>query len=168
MTQTEDKIITCPKSKGDLCYETQITPEITNWFSLSCGFWTNSLMKKDSDFYNEQLNILPELYKELAWEDPETGLIWLPTTINDPKHGMVFANGPSSQQWAWAAVKSVPVTAEEKEKYPQEWKSKTSLQKLCMMRALRPDRMLYALSLFVEEKLGRKYVENRTIECEFF
>jgi dynein heavy chain len=35
------------------------------------------------------------------------------------------------------------------------------------MRALRPDRMLYALSLFVEEKLGRKYVENRTIECKF-
>jgi len=34
------------------------------------------------------------------------------------------------------------------------------------MRALRPDRMLYALSLFVEEKLGRKYVENRTIECK--
>lgn len=32
------------------------------------------------------------------------------------------------------------------------------------MRALRPDRMLYALSLFVEEKLGRKYVENRAIE----
>jgi dynein heavy chain len=36
------------------------------------------------------------------------------------------------------------------------------------MRALRPDRMIYALSLFVEEKLGRKYVENRTIECKFF
>jgi hypothetical protein len=34
------------------------------------------------------------------------------------------------------------------------------------MRALRPDRMLYALSLFAEEKLGRKYVENRTIECK--
>jgi dynein heavy chain len=36
------------------------------------------------------------------------------------------------------------------------------------MRALRPDRMLYALSLFAEEKLGRKYVENRTIECKIF
>ena len=32
------------------------------------------------------------------------------------------------------------------------------------MRALRPDRMLYALNLFVEEKLGHKYVEVRTIE----
>jgi len=75
-------------------------------------------MKKDSDFYNEQIEILPELYKELAWEDNETGLIWFPTTINDPIKGMIFANGPSAQQWAWAAVKSIPVSEEEKEKYP--------------------------------------------------
>lgn len=33
----------------------------------------------------------------------------------------------------------------EKEKFPQEWKGKSSLQKLIMMRALRPDRMTYAL-----------------------
>jgi hypothetical protein len=45
-----DKIINCPKSGGDLCYETQVTPEITNWMSLSCGFWTNSLMKKEVNF----------------------------------------------------------------------------------------------------------------------
>jgi dynein heavy chain len=69
----------------------------------------------------------------------------------------------SAKRWK----KFVESEAPEKEKFPQEWKSKTSLQKLCIMRALRPDRMLYALSLFVEEKLGRKYVENRTIECKF-
>ena len=28
----------------------------------------------------------------------------------------------------------------EKEKFPQEWKKKNSLQKLCMLRAMRPDR----------------------------
>lgn len=33
----------------------------------------------------------------------------------------------------------------EKEKFPQEWKNKTALQRLCMMRALRPDRMTYAV-----------------------
>ncbi|KAF4519850.1 hypothetical protein B566_EDAN005192, partial [Ephemera danica] len=52
----------------------------------------------------------------------------------------------------------------EKEKFPQEWKNKTPLQKLCMMRALRPDRMTYALKVFIEEKLGSKYVEGRTVE----
>jgi hypothetical protein len=113
-----DKIIACPKSGGDLCYETQVTPEITNWMSLSCGYWTNSLMTKDSDFYKEQFEVLPELYKALAWEDPETKLTWLPQTINLPTQGMVFANGTSSDNWKWAAVKATQVTEEEKEKYP--------------------------------------------------
>ena len=66
----------------------------------------------------------------------------------------------SAKRWK----KFVESECPEKEKFPQEWKSKTSLQKLCMMRGLRPDRMLYALSLFVEEKLGRKYTENRAVE----
>jgi len=33
-----------------------------------------------------------------------------------------------------------------------------------MMRALRPDRMTYAVMGFVEEKLGSKFVENRSVE----
>jgi dynein heavy chain len=47
----------------------------------------------------------------------------------------------SAKRWK----KYVEMEAPEKEKLPQEWKNKTPLQKLCMMRALRPDRMLYAL-----------------------
>jgi hypothetical protein len=113
-----DKIIMCPKSGGDLCYETQVTPEITNWMSLSCGYWTNSLMKQDSEFYNEQMETLPELYKDLAWKDESTKLIWLPQTINEPQKGMVFANGTNAQEWKWSAVKAVPVTEEEKYKFP--------------------------------------------------
>ncbi len=52
----------------------------------------------------------------------------------------------------------------EKEKFPQEWKKKDPLQRLCMMRCLRPDRMTYAVLGFVEEKLGGKFVENRAVE----
>jgi dynein heavy chain len=52
----------------------------------------------------------------------------------------------------------------EKEKFPQEWKNKSALQKLCMMRALRPDRMTYAIKSFVEEKLGTKFTESRSVE----
>ena len=32
------------------------------------------------------------------------------------------------------------------------------------MRALRPDRMTYAVQGFVEEKLGAKFVEHRSVE----
>ncbi|XP_034468683.1 dynein heavy chain 11, axonemal isoform X3 [Hippoglossus hippoglossus] len=60
--------------------------------------------------------------------------------------------------------KMVESECPEKEKFPQEWKGKSSLQKLIMMRALRPDRMTYALRNFVEEKLSVKYTEGRKTE----
>uniref|UniRef100_A0A8C0DXP1 Dynein axonemal heavy chain 9 n=1 Tax=Balaenoptera musculus TaxID=9771 RepID=A0A8C0DXP1_BALMU len=52
----------------------------------------------------------------------------------------------------------------EKEKFPHEWKHKTGLQRLCMMRAMRPDRMTYAMRDFIEEKLGSKYVVGRALD----
>lgn len=66
----------------------------------------------------------------------------------------------SAKRWKKFAESECP----EKEKFPQEWKNKTSLQKLCIMRALRPDRMTYAVRNFIEEKLGNKYVEGRQVE----
>ncbi|KAL6475225.1 hypothetical protein MHYP_G00162650 [Metynnis hypsauchen] len=66
----------------------------------------------------------------------------------------------SAKRWK----KFVESECPEKEKFPQEWKNKTSLQRLCMMRALRPDRMTYAVRDFVEEKLGSKYVMGRSVD----
>ena len=104
-----DKIINCPKSGGDLCYQTEINKDITNYLSLSCGFWTNTLMEKDSEFYNEQISTLPELHKDISWEDPSTGLILIRHTINIPEVGMIFANGTDVEEWGWAAVKAIPL-----------------------------------------------------------
>lgn len=47
----------------------------------------------------------------------------------------------SAKRWK----KFIESEAPEKEKFPQEWKNKDALQKLCMMRAMRPDRMTYAV-----------------------
>ncbi|GCC24108.1 hypothetical protein chiPu_0002508 [Chiloscyllium punctatum] len=66
----------------------------------------------------------------------------------------------SANRWK----KIVESEAPEKEKLPQEWKNKGPMEKLCMMRCMRPDRMTYAVSGFVEEKLGAKYVEGRSME----
>ncbi|XP_034563350.1 dynein heavy chain 9, axonemal [Notolabrus celidotus] len=66
----------------------------------------------------------------------------------------------SAKRWKKFVESGCP----EKEKFPQEWKNKTSLQRLCMMRALRPDRMTYAVRDFVEEKLGSKYVIGRSLD----
>ncbi|XP_006898632.1 PREDICTED: LOW QUALITY PROTEIN: dynein heavy chain 9, axonemal [Elephantulus edwardii] len=66
----------------------------------------------------------------------------------------------SSKSWKKFMESECP----EKEKFPQEWKNKTALQRLCMMRAMRPDRMTYAMRDFVEEKLGSKYVMGRALD----
>jgi len=113
-----EEIINCPKSGGDLCYKTQVTPDIYNFMSLSCGFWTNSLMKEGEEFYETQMETLPELYKDLAWIDEKTGLTWIPNTINQPGLGMVFANGSNTQNWGWAAVKAIKIPKNERKKHP--------------------------------------------------
>jgi hypothetical protein len=113
-----EEIINCPKSGGDLCYKVQVAPEIYNYMSISCGFWTNSFMTEDHEFYMQQMGTLPELYKDLAWKDPETGLIWLPNTINVQDKGMVFANGTNALSWRWAAVKAIEIPKKEQKKHP--------------------------------------------------
>jgi hypothetical protein len=113
-----EEIIPCAKSGGDLCYRTQVTPDISNYLSLSCGFWTNSLMKKGEEFYESQMEILPELYKDLAWVDESTGLTWVPNTINEPGLGMIFANGTNAQNWQWAAVKSIKIPEDQRKNHP--------------------------------------------------
>jgi hypothetical protein len=113
-----EEIINCPKSGGDLCYKVQVAPEIYNYMSISCGFWTNSFMTEDHEFYMQQMETLPELYKDLAWKDPETELIWLPNTINVQDKGMVFANGTNALNWKWAAVKAIEIPKDETMKHP--------------------------------------------------
>ena len=111
-----DTIIDCPKSGGDLCYKMEINKDITNYLSLSCGFWTNTLMKENSDFLEEQFQTLPELYKDLAWTDPKTELVWIPNTINIEDKGMIFAQGANLEEWSWGAVKAILLEENEEAK----------------------------------------------------
>ncbi len=112
-----DNLINCSRCGSDACYVEEVNQDIKTYFCYGCGFQTNSLLKQGEVFYEEQTNILPELYKDLMIEDEE-GKIWMPTTVNLPQQGMIFANGSDIQNWTWAAVKAVPVLEEEKTKYP--------------------------------------------------
>jgi len=112
-----DNLINCLKCSSDACYVEEINQDIKTYMCYGCGFISNSLMKEGETFLEEQVSILPELYKDLLFTDNE-GKVWMPSTINVPNKGMVFANGNSIRNWKWAAVKSVPVTQEEQSKYP--------------------------------------------------
>lgn len=112
-----DNLITCKHCGSDACYVTENGPEIKTYSCFGCGFTTNSLMKEGQEFYEQQLGVLPELYKDVLFKD-EDGLMWMPTTINLPQQGMVFYNGTAKENAKWSAVKAVKVKEEEKEKYP--------------------------------------------------
>ncbi|XP_068180103.1 dynein axonemal heavy chain 11 [Antennarius striatus] len=68
----------------------------------------------------------------------------------------------SAKRWRKIVESSCP----EKERLPQDWKNKTSLQKLIILRVLRPDRMTYSLRNFVEETIGAKYVLAAKVEFD--
>lgn len=112
-----DNLITCKRCGSDACYVDEVNMNIKTYFCYGCGFQTNSLMKEGEEFYQQQTETLPELYKDLIFTD-DTEIKWMPSAINVPDKGMVFANGSNSFDWKWSAVKAVPVTEEEKEKYP--------------------------------------------------
>ena len=112
-----DNLINCSRCGSDACYVEEVNQDIKTYFCYGCGFQTNSLMKEGETFYKEQINILPELYKDLVSKD-ENEIMWMPSTVNLPQQGMIFANGPSKEDCGWASVKATPVLEEEKTKYP--------------------------------------------------
>ena len=112
-----DNLTICNRCGSDAAYVQEINDQIKLYHCMGCGFQANTIMTRDSEFLKEQMEILPELYKELMVED-ENGTIWMPSMVNIPSQGMIFANGTSADNWRWAAVKAVPVKNEEKTKYP--------------------------------------------------
>jgi hypothetical protein len=112
-----DKLDICPRCGSDACYVTEVNQDINNYFCYGCGFQSNTLMREGEEITEEQMSILPELYKDLRYKD-KNGQIWFPSTVNLPKQGMIFADGSTTKNWAWAAVKAVEVKEEEKHKYP--------------------------------------------------
>jgi len=108
-----DNLIVCSRCGSDACYVDEVSMDIKTHFCYGCGFQTNSLMKEGEEFYNQQIEALPELYKDLLYTDNE-GKTWMPSAINLPEQGMIFANGPSGEQWGWAAVKAIELKEDDK------------------------------------------------------
>jgi hypothetical protein len=114
----KDNLTICSRCGSDACYEHKAGSEYTIHMCYGCGFTTNTLMKTDSEFLEEQIEVLPELYKDLIYVDGE-GKNWMPSTINIHDRGMVFINGKSSKDWKWMTVKAIEIPEEEKSKFPE-------------------------------------------------
>jgi len=110
-----DNLITCPKCKESLaCYKTPVNEFHNSYSCLGCGYNSSDLIREgeyDIESYEAEM---PELFKDIKYVDEE-GRIWYPNVVNVEGAGTVFANGTSKEDWQWSAIKSVPLTDEEKE-----------------------------------------------------
>jgi hypothetical protein len=111
-----DNLIICPHCGGNACYEKQINISLKTYFCYGCGFQSNTLMKEGEEFYEEQLKSLPELYKDLIYEDKE-GLKWMPSYLDIQGKGSVFVKGTTIEDWKWAAMKHRLIEEHEKDMF---------------------------------------------------
>jgi hypothetical protein len=116
-----DKLDICPRCGSDACYVTEVNQDINNYFCYGCGFQSNSLMREGEEIMDDQMSVLPELYKDLKFKD-KNGMVWFPSTTNLSNEGMVFANGSSVKNWKWSAVKAIKIPKKEQKKYPKPGK----------------------------------------------
>jgi hypothetical protein len=127
----KDQLVECKRCKGNACYEQNIEENLQTWLCMGCGFTTSTVMNKGGQAHNNLLETSPELYKDLLFED-DTEKIWAPATITLPNKGMVFLDGSNKEQWQWAAVKSIPITEEDRKakQFPEDQTHKMDMQNI--------------------------------------
>lgn len=112
-----DNLVTCPCCGSNACSVSPLAPSIDAHLCWTCGFNTHTGMVEGSEFEQIAHESTAEIIKDL--KQVHDGLAWYPKVINLQEKGMVFPEwNKRLQDWYWAAVKAVPVTEEEKEKYP--------------------------------------------------
>ena len=69
----KDNLIKCNRcgGGGNACYTQKVGKKITLYSCYGCGFQTSTVMKRGEKFLEEQMDILPDLYKALLGEDEE-------------------------------------------------------------------------------------------------
>ena len=60
-----DNLIECTRCGSDACYLQEVNQDIKLEFCYGCGFQSNNLMTSGSDFFIEQIEQYPDLYKAL-------------------------------------------------------------------------------------------------------
>jgi hypothetical protein len=113
-----ENLTDCLRCGSNACLEQTYENNITGCICFGCGFTTSTEMIKNSELLDTILSSAPELYKDLMYVD-NTGKVWMPSTVTLPNVGMVFVDGTNSEDWKWAGVLAVPISIEERNKFPE-------------------------------------------------
>ena len=112
-----DNFETCPCCGSNACIKTPTSDGNVIQQCWTCGMTTNNLMEDGSDFEIKNYGETAQLIKDL--KQVHENLAWYPKVINLPEMGMVFPEwNKRVKDWYWVAVKAIPITKGEEEKYP--------------------------------------------------
>ncbi|CAG7717651.1 unnamed protein product [Allacma fusca] len=164
----------------------QVSQRVENLIdSISYSVWlytTRGLFESDKLIFTAQMGFQIQLQREAIQPRDFDFLMRFPTTPNVQSPVDFLTN------YSWGAVKSlsgvddfrgidrdiesgpkkwksvVDSECPERESFPGDWRSRVGVPRLCIMRCLRPDRMMYAVSVFIEETLGSKYVKSTRLD----
>ena len=113
----KDGLIDCPCCGSNACSKNETHDGLEIYLCWTCGMSTNSELTDGGEYEKENFEHTAELIKDL--KQVHNGLAWYPKVINLQENGMVFPEwNKRVKDWYWAAVKAIPVTEEEQEKYP--------------------------------------------------
>lgn len=117
----QDKKITCPHCGSQNCFQEEYSVSentLSSYLCMGCGYTTTTMNTVDSEFVMEFEQSCPDLFKDIRFHDKDTNLIWYPTVLNFAEYGLIFPDGTNADDWKWRAVPVVPISEEEKDKYP--------------------------------------------------
>jgi hypothetical protein len=107
-------LIECPLCKApESCITENINETKKVHACFNCGYQTSDLMVEGEFDFEAFEDTMPELHKAAKIKDA-LGRVWYPRTINIQDKGAVFLNGTSEVNSYFSAIKTIPLTKEEK------------------------------------------------------
>lgn len=117
-----EELITCERCGGNACLKNEEEAGTNALFCFGCGFTTSTVFTNGNESFDNMIQSLPDLHKDLFFQGEQT--IWIPSVVTLPEKGMVFADGTSKDDWLWAGVLTTAITEEESNKFPEHQKNK--------------------------------------------
>ena len=88
-----------------------------SYICMESGFVTNDRFKIDSELTEVHEQTLSQLMRDVKFKDTERGIVWYPAYMQF-ENLVLYCSGNSVDDMKWEVAQIVPVTEEEKEKYP--------------------------------------------------
>ncbi|KAL9650835.1 hypothetical protein ABK040_001885 [Willaertia magna] len=133
------------------------------------------ILKKKGEIEQAQIEFLLRGPKVFGVERKENVIGWCSETSWAAVQALTHIEGtqpafstlPDDMAGSWRKWKEWTEFEKPEEKpLPLEWKNLTPFQKLLIIRCLRPDRLTMAVTAFVSDKIGEKYVKDIPVDLE--